>query len=177
MHPPQHSVTAEIEFVSRTDPAWDRDRVNSELDEMTDEEGQQHPFVQYQAGATRYDLDALGKRPGDGDELVEARTRDYFKPEVQPRVFKLRRLKAAQVSRCLDIGGRTGEKLACQLGLREVDPPIRGLKLKGRERPLSEDELQKIADALGVDTVWEVGAAALEASRLPTEQEKKASGS
>lgn len=177
MHPPQHSVTAEIEFISRTDPAWDRDRVNRELEEMTDEESAEHPFVQYHAAGTRYDLDAPGRRPGDDGELVVATCREYLKPEASPRIFRLRRMKAAQVSRCLDIGGRTGEKLGAQMALREITPPIKGLKLKGRERPLTEDELQRIVDTIGLDTVWEVGAAALDASRAPTEQEKKASGS
>lgn len=181
MRPPQHSVDAEIEFILETDPAWDRERANDELQDMGDDEDTEHPLIKYYVGDSRFDLDAEGIRPESGPDgqvvLVPGKARDYLKPDVQPRVFRLRRLRAAQVSRCMDVGGRTGQQLACQQALSSIDPPIAGLKLKARKRPLVDDELQQLADAVGMDAVWEIGKAAIEASKAPTEQEKKASAS
>lgn len=150
---PQHSVTAAITYVARR--AFDTDRVAAERATMADS-GDSHPVPVYFAGESRFDIDAPYPV---GDEHRCAR--DYLLPDHGCREWKPRRLKAVEVTRCRDTGGRTGQLQAFAVALGELG------------KPLTDAQLDVYADEYGVDELCEVGEAALRASESPKAAEKK----
>lgn len=159
--PPQHRADATIEFIRLRDPAWDFERINDEIEVHGDE----HPVIRYHQGLSRYDLDA----PVRLGEVVTT-AREYLLPEPAPVVWTLRRLRAGQVARCVDIGGVQGQQIAFMAAFVSVS----GLDVRLPTKLTTDQHLQQVADAIGLDLVWEVGRAALEASKGPTSAEKKA---
>jgi hypothetical protein len=177
--PPQHSISAEIAFIPESDPAWDR-RYSPELDDLaafgvpvTD-----HPLMAYMSGRTRFDLDAPGpivvREDDDGQPVMGvARPRDYLRPDVQPRIFHLRRMRSIEVARCEDVGGATGEIIACQLTLQRIENAPAGYRYRAGKRVMSDEQVDALRDAIGLETIRQVGRAAMRASSQPTEQEGK----
>lgn len=152
MHPPQHSVTAPMTVISAL--AFDIARVNAEQDAMPDG-GSSHPWSLYYRGETRYDIDAPLQL---GDKVVTVR--EYLKPDHGFREWKPRRLKAAEVVRCRDNGGKSGQLVAFALAM-------------GDGKPLTDAQVEAMADQYGVSEICEVGEAALRASEAPKAAEKK----
>lgn len=152
MQPPQHNILAPATYI-KTD-AFDLDRVMSERSKMPNA-GNSHPIPVYYSGATRYDLDAVA---AVGDKWVAPR--EYLKPGHGCREWKLRRLRAVEVVRCRDAGGKTGQ--------------LQAFALAADVRPLTESQVDELADQYGIDELCEVGEAALLASEAPKASEKKA---
>lgn len=152
MQPPQHSVTASITYLRSA--AFDLDRVIAERATMPDG-GNGHPVVLYFAGETRHDLDAMAPV---GDVMRNAR--EYIKPDHGCREWKPRRLKALEVARCRDSGGKVGQLGAFALSM-------------GEGKPLTDAQVDAYAEDYGVDEICEVGEAALKASEAPKAAEKK----
>lgn len=184
--PPQHRVTAAIEFIPRSDPAWDFDRANPET---TDNPS--HVLVQYLIGATRYDLAAEGPTGAtreDGSPVL-ACARSYLKPGSEPRTMRLRRMGIFEVSRCLDIGSehdgipsyeaRLHALAASLLEVRHLEGWTEDEVAARRNRAgkLPEVALDELAELLGADAVLAGGLAAIRASSAPTAAEKKPSAS
>jgi hypothetical protein len=166
---PQHSVTAAIRFISQTSDAWDTSNVLEERKRMgarTDE----HPIPQYFSGTTRFDLDA----PADVDGEKRS-AKSYLREGVHPRSWSLRRLGIREVARCEDMMGAAGALEAFALGVIGADnlPPGVAAPGQGQTKRLLEAVVDELADAVGMDEIFEVGAAVLKASRAPTPAEKK----
>jgi hypothetical protein len=167
--PPQHSVTAAIRFITQGNDAWDTSNVVEErkrLGVRTD----QHPIPQYFSGETRFDLDAPSEVDG------EMRTpRSYLREGVQPRSWSLRRLGIREVARCEDIGGTAGALEAFALAVIGAEnlPPGSPTPVQGQTKRLFDNVVDELAEHVGMDEIFEVGAAAMKASRAPTSAEKK----
>lgn len=152
MQAPQHSVTSSITFIRSA--AFDLDRVALERTTMPDG-GNGHPVVLYFAGETRHDLDAAAPV---GEFMRTAR--EYLKPDHGCREWKPRRLKAIEVARCRDSGGKVGQLGAFALAM-------------GEGKPLTDAQVEALSDEYGVDELCDVGEAALRASEAPKAAEKK----
>lgn len=177
--PPQHSVTAPIRFISRSDPAWDRERWETELadERLKPEEHDNHPIVQYFSGDTRYDLDAAGtvyEYDGEGAKVpTPRRPRDYLKPDSRPLTWHLRRLKMTQQAAIEDAPKHSADLLGFTLGTTKLENGPDGLEVVGAAGPLGNAVVDAVADRFGAEMVYEVGRAAIKASRAPTPAEKK----
>lgn len=169
MSAPQHSATAPIRFIPRTDPAWQLDEFPAEVDELGERAGE-HPVGRYFRGESRFDLDAPGFAAG---EVKTAR--QYLKADARPTTWLLRRLRIGELARCRDIGGHQGALQAFQLALTGVENPPAGVDVPhaGLARQLSEKQADAIADAIGARVAFEIGEAAMLASEAPTSAEKK----
>lgn len=148
---PQHSVTAVTTFLSTR--AFDLDRVVLERESMPNA-GNEHPVVVYFSGASRYDLDA--EYPV-GEQM--ARARDYIRKDHGQPEWKLRRLKALELARCVDEGGTVGKLQAFALG--------------AAPKAMTDTEVQQHVDDHGMDAICDVGEAVLRASSAPKAAEKK----
>jgi hypothetical protein len=174
--PPQHNARAPIEYIRKGDPAWS-DAYNDELEAVDD--ASEHPMVKYYMGETRYDLDAPGTVTAydeDDEEQVATKTpRQYLREDAKPVIFRLKRLRIGEVSRFRDQGARTGAAMAYSLAIKEIDNAPSGVKCDRREgrRTISDRQLEEHAEAFGMQTIWEVGEAALRASEAPSYAEKK----
>lgn len=169
MSAPQHSVTAAIRFISQQSDAWDMTSVVEErrrLGARTDE----HPIPLYFSGATRYDLDAPASVDG---EMKPPRA--YLREGSQPRSWVLRRLGIREVARCEDMGGQAGALEAFALAVVGVDNLPAGMSApdQGQRKRLLDSVIDDIADAIGMEEIFEVGTAAVLASKAPTSAEKK----
>lgn len=169
MPAPQHSVTATIQYISMRSDAWDSTHVIDERKRLG-ARGGEHPFPAYFSGETRYDLDA----PGPVDDGVRT-PKSYLREGSRPLTWELRRLGIREVSRCEDIGGTAGELEAFALAVigatnlpHGVNPPT-----QGATRRLLESTIDELAEAVGMDQIFEVGRAAMNASRAPSPAEKK----
>jgi hypothetical protein len=121
MKPPQHSIDALPTYIAPNDPAWDFERLSSE---PFRDDG--HPWQQYYAGETRYDLDApvrwtevracpcngpdsaCEKCGGSGREEVRRTNaiREYLREGEHPLEFVLRRLGVPEWSRAKSMFAR-----------------------------------------------------------------------
>lgn len=176
--PPQHSVTATIKFIRRTDPAWDLDRAIAEKEGLEGDEHDGHPLVAYFSGASRYDLDAPGtviEKDAEGGKLhVQRCAREYLKPDSRPRIWTLRRIKLSLQAELEDAPKHRGHVQAFSLGVSSLENGPPGLEVKSSGgMPLADAVVDAVADQLGAEEVYEVGAAVLRASRAPTSAEKK----
>lgn len=175
--PPQHSITARIEYISKHDPAWDIDRINAELDGLEPDQIDEHPATKYFRGETRFDLDAPGTVYLLDGTTRQCAMREYLKPGVEPVTWEQRRLTVAELSVCEDLGGVRGNELALRYALAgvtgidfNVEPPRRGKLLR-------EGVVEALSERVGADMLWDVGASMREASKQPTRREAKPSGS
>jgi hypothetical protein len=176
--PPQHSVTAPILFIARTDPAWDLDTAIVEKDGLEGDEHDGHPLVAYFSGASRYDLDAPGTvitRDAQGGKVhAQKSARDYLKPDSRPRIWTLRRIKLSLQAELEDAPKHRGCVQAFALGVASLVNGPPGLEVKAVAGvSLSDQVVDAVADQLGAETVYDVGEAVLRASRAPTSAEKK----
>lgn len=169
MSVPQHSATAPIRFIPRTDPAWQLDDFPTEVDELGDR-ASEHPIGRYFRGESRFDLDAPGFA---GGEVRSARK--YLKTDPAPTIWLLRRLRIGELAKCRDMGGHTGALQAFQLALIGVEnaPPGVEVPAAGLARQLTEKQADAIADVIGARVAFEIGEAAMLASEAPTSAEKK----
>lgn len=169
MSAPQHSATAPIRFIPRTDPAWQLDDFPAEVDELG-ERAAEHPIGRYFRGESRFDLDAPGFAAG---EIRSARA--YLKADSKPTIWQLRRLRIGELARCRDVGGCQGQLVAFQLALTGVENPPPGLEVpaSGLARQLTEKQADALAEQIGARIVFEIGEAAMLASEAPTSAEKK----
>lgn len=146
-HPPQHRPDAPIIFVWTEDPGLDTERFIAECNSLRGDALEAHPVAAYMRGLTRGDIHAPGP---NGVAFV-----DYLDgTETQ---YELKRLKAMDVCRARDQGGRVGQMLAA------------GLAYDG--------DIGELADARGMAFVWELGEFALRCSEAPRPGEPKRSGS
>lgn len=196
---PEHDITGESLFVPDDDSAWDHERIASEIAELrkdtpfakkeafepshfhmiglgkhADDPALEHPFVRYQKGLTRFDLEAEG-------------IRDYLDEKKAPEKWRLRRLpwRVRQlVFRLLNehgdwmpIAWLTGTQglengdaeLATMLGARETKQTKKG------KPPVDGDDLVEAAVKLvGYDAIESVASAVLRLSQDLSEEEKKA---
>jgi hypothetical protein len=161
--PPQHSITAPIKFIPVE--AFDEPRAVEEMADM--EDGLQHPLMRYLSGATRYDL---GAAYPVGDEMRSAS--DYLRSDHGHPVWELRRLKLAEVSRCRDLGGASGQYAAFRLAFVSVSG-VEGAPVLAAGKTLSEAQADSMIDTVGATAIYLVGEAALRASEAPRDAEKK----
>lgn len=176
MKPPNHKI-GPLRIIDDLDPAWDRDRLEVELDGLELDQKRAHPVVAYQLGLTHFDLDAVGTVfHDDGSETIVA-ARDYLRPELAPRVFEGKRLTPLEVAACLDRGEEVGRLGAFGLAIKEIEG-VDGLAFHVPLRKHATDgQVQAVVDALGYAVVSRIGQAVLDASRAPTPSEGKPSGS
>lgn len=171
--PPKHRIDAEALYVSAVDTAWDRPRIEAELDELGDQ-WDTHPVVRYFAGKTRYDVDAEG-------------VRSYLNPGAW--IWVLRRLSTRDYARLCDMRGRgqhterfdEAAKL-CVLEVRDAG----GYKVRHAGGELSEacawDLLRMFSNQVGVtrevipNLLYELGVASWRYSQGLQDSEKKPSG-
>lgn len=167
--PPQHSARAPIEFLDLDDPAWDGDAWIEELKHHP--KGYEHPMAQYRSGDTRYDMSAPGPVYTPDGEVVQKCPRDYLKPDADPPIVTLARLKPAEVAKCRDMGGNLGKVAA----MTSSFVSIAGMQIDmgGRKRGLTDAQVEHLADLYGMAWVYKVGEAAILASEAPTYAEKK----
>ena len=151
MTPPQHSITAPITVYAFR--AFDADRIIAEREGMPNPDA--HPFSIYWSGESRFAIDTPYQV---GDQTLTAR--DYLLPDHGCREWKPRRLKAIEVARCRDAGGKVGQLQAFALSC-------------GDGRPLSDAQVESLVDEYGHEEVCWVGEAALRASEAPKATEKK----
>lgn len=162
MNVPQHSATAAMVYF--TAAAFDHERVRAERDQMADRDA--HPAVVYFAGESRLDLDAPAQ------VLGEARTaRDYLRPGHDLPQWVGQRIRPAHCARCRDLGGRSGDLEAFRLGYQSSS--LAGSPVLPIGAALTEQQVDALADAVGVPMLCEVGAAFLRASEAPKAAEKK----
>jgi hypothetical protein len=169
IRPPSHRIDAQPIVIMESDSAWDKSRINAECAALGDD-ALRHPYMQYHAGLTRYDLGAEITLP---DGAVRAVT-EYL-DLAQAWQFHCRRLDSEERYR-LDPMLKANELLAYREAFR-----LTVLRIEGPGAP----ELKR--DALGCiakDTMeelfryndWmlaEVGQAAIVASRPLGPAEKK----
>lgn len=176
MKPPTHKLAA-LRVIADSDKAWDRDRINAELDGLEVEQLREHPIIAYHQGRTHFDLDALGTVYAEDGSSSEACARDYLRPEAVPRVFEARRLPPLEIAACLDRGLETARVHAFRLAVKGIEGAD-GLTYHVLPTKTATDgQLQAVVDALGYDVMTTVGQAVLDASRAPNPAEGKRSGS
>jgi|688.fasta_scaffold1687198_1 hypothetical protein len=151
MTPPQHSITAPITVYAFR--AFDADRIIAERGKMSNPDA--HPFSVYWSGDSRFAIDTPGLV---GDKTLSAR--DYLLPDHGCREWKPKRLRAVEVCRCRDAGGKVGQLSAFALAC-------------GEGRPLNDAQVEEFVDEYGLDEICWVGEAALRASEAPKAAEKK----
>lgn len=201
IRPPQHAADAEPLFIHPDDDAWDNDRIEREQAELAREHAKRlkafktgagpdpgktpdpHPWDRYQAGATRFDLDAKDTLGG-----VTVNVRAYLLPDATPTVFHLRRVTgrqwsaaAARMGGYLSGGAAKSDEMwnMARLGVvavteGEMLTPEARWPLKGGEggQPLTEDDMQYIFE-LGQTFVLDIGRAVFVASGPLSEAEGK----
>lgn len=145
--PPQHRADVPGIFIPRSDSSFDRDRYDREVAQLEAEGGSRkdHPVDRYYSGATRYDLQASEVLFG---QPTTAGT--YFRPELNPERWTLRRLDWDQWHRVMGLieAGQFGQAqlLAARFGIKSVENSP--LKLEGAEAGcLTHQDMQKIHDA------------------------------
>jgi hypothetical protein len=176
MKPPNHKLGA-LRIIDDADPAWDHDRVGEELDGLDLEEKRAHPVMAYQLGLTHYDLDAPGTVYDHEGNESSACARDYLRPEVNPRVFEARRLSPLEVATCMDRGEQVGRLWAFGLAVKGIEGANPLTFHVPARKAATDGQVQAVVDALGYQVVSRIGQAVLDASRAPTPQEGKRSGS
>lgn len=160
---PQHSVTAAIVYYSSA--AFDVERVKAERAKMPDN-GDAHPIVRYFSGETRLDLDAPAFVGGD------VRTaREYLRPGHDLPQWNGQRIRPALCARCRDLGGASGELEAFRVGYQSSS--LAGSPVLPIGASLTEQQLDALADQVGVPMLCEIGRAFLRASEAPKAAEKK----
>lgn len=173
---PSHSLLAESRYIPPSDSAWDHDRIRAELkalrkawdgkgrdpadpDPLTGEGG--HTWVRYDAGFTRFDLQAEG-------------ISEYLDKTKRPESWLLRRLtreERIKVGRSED-PNRAAYLLGC-VGVENGDPELAKL-LEADSRDL--DAVVRATEEIANSIFDQVGMAVLNASADLMPQEKKASG-
>jgi hypothetical protein len=177
MSAPQHSATAPIRFIPRTDPAWHLDEFPAEVEAMGDRAGE-HPIGRYFRGEGRFDLDAAsmaGVPEQEGDEAPVRCARDYLRAGSKPTTWLLRRLRIGELAHCKDTGGHQGALMAFRLALVGVENAPAGVDVPAPSlaRQLNEKQADVLAEQLGANVVFDIGEAAMLASQAPTSAEKK----
>lgn len=177
--PPPNRVDAPIVFVHPDDPAWDKERIDAEMEALGPRQ-HEHPIVRYIGGWTRYDLDAQTTYEG---KVVTAR--EYLDETKQPTMWTLRRLTHEEwyeVRPMVDRSYQLGELRqvqafvrACGYGLKKVDNGP-DLELPGG-RPSRKDmallhEMGQVQNP-PVDLIYAIGEAVFQASMPLTETEGK----
>lgn len=161
------------------DSAWDMDRIEAERAEIEllnteRKKGDRinladHPVHVYTRGQTRLDIDA--PMPWRGRHVAAS---DYFKPDVEPTRFVLRRLPWERYYEVLASQARNvvaGNVTACRLGLADVQ----GLEGVEIDPDLPERSYAEMAELFAVDPNLPmlIGAMVIAASQPPTDREKK----
>lgn len=194
LKPPTHRVDATPILILHEDPAWDHELIDKELEDAkaeserrkkaAAESGQKpelltlgdHPYLQYMAGATRFDLDAVC--PFRGESKTAS---DYLRPDAQPTRFVLGRLGWDEHHRCMDVikQGSDGYLKGCRYGLREIEN-CPELRIDTDRAHRSDGELQMLTEfgqRLGMhppeSLPVKIGRAVLVASKPLTVAEKK----
>lgn len=176
MKPPSHKL-ATLRIIDEDDDAWNRDRIELELDGLELEQKREHPVMAYQLGRTHFDLDAHGTVFfEDGTETTVA-ARDYLRPEVIPRVFEGRRLPPLEVAVCLDRGTEVGRIYAFGLAIKSIEGAGDLAYRVPSRKHATDGQVQAVVDTLGYAVVSRIGQAVLDASRAPNAAEGKRSGS
>lgn len=201
---PRHSISATPIYIAQTDPAWDRDRIKRENDEVeaalsawreSQTEGhdppprppghEERPINIYFSGESRYDLDA--RHPWRGEHVA---ARDYLTGD--PTRFVLRRMSMTSFARVTDwIQRRTKAEaesgrvdasewnqimLYCaQHGIADVQN-LEGFDLERSGELVSEASIQVLHDVGGMALIEELGLAVFRLSQPLSKAEKKASG-
>lgn len=162
--PPQHSVTARIEFISLNSDAWDGERWTEDIEALVvaGEDPNDHAIRRYFAGLSRGDLDAPDSQGNTA--------RSYLRKGDPVEVFALRRLRATKTARLRDQGGRLAQLAALASALESTPEQEFG-------RPLAESQLDAFVDRYGLDLACEIGEFALLCSEAPRPGESKRSGS
>jgi hypothetical protein len=171
--PPTHRIDAPIVLVLLDDPAWDFERIKAEQTEMekAGEDPKRHPYVVYQSGASRYDLEATSKVLGH-----PRCAQDYLDESKSPARIKLRRLSYKQyyeVETCLRRDAlEEGYLLACRYGLDSIDAS--GWKVsRGPDGKVDDETMQAITDE-DPNAPIRIGASAYLASKRLSDAEGKA---
>lgn len=170
IRPPSHRVDALPIVVSEHDTAWNREKIQAELAAMGDD-AIRHPFMQYHAGSTRYDIGAEIQLPDGTSKPVT----DYL-DLAQAWQFHCRRLTGQEVYR-LQPMLKANELLAYWEALR-----ITLIRIEGPGAPkVDRDVLGEVSNET-IDTLYqiasnlpaEIGQAVMIASKPLSPAEKKA---
>jgi len=174
--PPQHAIDASPILVLSTDPAWDDDRIQSELAGCEGEEKDAHPFVQYSNGHTRYDLTARSTWKGGTGSA-----RDYLNEGAV--MFHLRRHRPMHMAEVQDAFtrefGREGPTALLSVWLKSAGYGIKEITgaedLAFDQKPgaVPESILLAIIDTYGLKAITKIGSAAFAISQPLRESEKK----
>ena len=178
MRPPQHSIDASPILVLRDDPAWDTDRIDREIDGLSDEDRAAHPVERYNDGDTRYDLTAKSTWKGG-----TASAGEYLNGGAV--MYHLRRLKLAHeaevndaVTRELSAEGANAFQSVWLKAAMHGIADITGaddISFAPRPGPVPERVLRTVIDRHGGwAAITKIGSAAWTISQALSEGEKKA---
>lgn len=176
MRPPQHSINAVPVYILPDDSAWDIARIDRELDGLSDEDAEGHPYSVYQRGENRFDLNArVTWAKGEGS------AKDYLSGD--PIRFTLHRMSVAEMAEVQDTlsreikreganGSYTGVWLkSATYGIASIDGDPR-LRFPAGHVP--ERVLQVIVDDYGgLASLTAIGLAAYKLTKPLTDAEKK----
>ncbi len=170
--PPQHALDATPVYVLHTDPAWDNDRIERELE--ADPEGQ-HPQVAYYSGATRFDLHAPAQWAGEETSAAEYLTGRAAR-------FELRRLTVHKIAEIRDDIRRAINRDGAGAGLAAVFTKCAkhglagisdGVEFDSRAGVVTDATLGQIYDEHGPDAIEAIGAAVWRLSQPLSDAEKR----
>lgn len=172
---PTHDLCARMRFIPSGDSAWDEERIIRESKAMGKDDtdpDKGHPFWRYQAGRTRFDLEADG-------------IRDYIDFAKAPETWLFRRLpwEDRETIAYMQRQGRheSAMRMAFLRGCVGLENPVNesGVRLAKLLAAADRDE-EKILAAVqdyAASAIGEVGEACVRGSQDLTPQEKKHSDS
>lgn len=182
LRPPQHPVDeTEIEYIHNDDDAWDRERIESELNRMDEDDWSDHPFTRYFAGLDRFSMDAPStfrlqpEEEGGETESVTATVGDYLDRSKDPEVWVVRRIDELDYARKVLPLERRGDLTqahieAVRRGLVKVDNgPKLDCNKSGKATPSANDIRVVIREGL----LEALGTSIVTLSRPLTPAEKK----
>lgn len=138
--PPQNSIDAAATWIHPDDPAWDKDRIDAEIKEMTELdqpiEEDEHPVRRWGHGKTAFDIDASMSHP-----LLEERVtaRDYL--DSTQVVFTIKPFDT--LVQAMDYDRAYGDKLA-KLAREAVAYGLVKIEAQGKSPTLHRDSAGRL---------------------------------
>ena len=185
LRPPQYPVDeTEIEYIPQDDGAWDKARVEAEMNRMNESAWGDHPWFRYFSGEDRYSLTApstfvLGPETKGGEpEKITATIGDYLDRSKDPEIWTLRRIDELDFTRRVLPHQRRDDDEEAQIeaikrGLvRCTGGPDLDCNKSGKTSPSAKDVRTVIREGL----LRELGTTIIALSRPLTDAEKKRFG-
>lgn len=179
LRPPHYAADKPGAYITRTDEALDKDRLERELAEIKaaivaanpdategeiDDAQAQHPLRRYWRGEHRFDLDAIDYHQGKPVKI-----RDYFN-QAEPVIFTIRRLRAPEEMYQLEAVQLFTARcaLACRMGVEGCS----AVKLTRESGKLDDASMRALYDADETLPIA-LGLAVMDYNRPLSDAEKK----